>query len=122
MTPDDSVAVGTAPVERADGRDLVDRSNGRDLVERADGRDLVERADGRNLVERADDRNLVERAIHELVDSSPACPRLVRKWPGSAQIYAFDHLSRYGLDELVRMPPASFWAVIRPHVAFAPIS
>jgi hypothetical protein len=73
----------------------------------------------RSLLDRAGragqrtDRFLVERAIHEITEARPEHRPLVIKWL-ETPTRAFEHLSRYGLDELVRMRAASFWRGPRP--------
>jgi hypothetical protein len=68
----------------------------------------------RSLLDRAaragqrTDRFLVELAIHEIAEPRPEHRQLVIKWL-ETPTRAFEHLSRYGLDELVRMRAASFW-------------
>jgi hypothetical protein len=68
----------------------------------------------RSLLDRAGragqrtDRFLVERAIHEIAEARPEHRQLVIKWL-ETPTRAFEHLSRYGLDKLVRMRATSFW-------------
>jgi hypothetical protein len=68
----------------------------------------------RSLLDRAGragqrtDRFLVERAIHEITEARPEHRPLVIKWL-ETPTRAFEHLSRYGLDKLVRMRATSFW-------------
>jgi hypothetical protein len=76
----------------------------------------------RSLLDRAGraghrvDRFLVERAIHEVAKARPKHRQLVIKWLETPS-EAFEHLSCYGRDELVRMRAASFWRGTRPFVA-----
>jgi hypothetical protein len=73
----------------------------------------------RSLLDRAGragqrtDRFLVELAIHEVAEARPERRRLVIKWL-ETPTRAFEHLSRYGLDELVRMRDTSIWCGPRP--------
>jgi hypothetical protein len=76
----------------------------------------------RSLLDRAGraghrvDRFLVERAIHEVAKARPKHRSLVIKWLDTPT-EAYEHLSRYGRDELVRMRAASFWRGTRPFAA-----
>jgi hypothetical protein len=76
----------------------------------------------RSLLDRAGraghqvDRFLVERAIHEVAKARPKHRPLIINWL-ETPTEAFEHLSRYGRDELLRMRAASFWRGTRPFAA-----
>jgi hypothetical protein len=56
------------------------------------------------------DRPRVERIVHEVAEEHG---RLIIKWMENPT-RAFEHMSRYGLDELVQMGTARFWSAPRP--------
>jgi hypothetical protein len=56
------------------------------------------------------DRPRVERIVHEVAAEHG---RLIIKWMENPT-RAFEHMSRYGLDELVQMEIATFWPAPRP--------
>jgi hypothetical protein len=70
----------------------------------------------RSLLDRAGragqrlDRPRVERIVHEVAEEHG---QLVIKWIENPT-RAFEHLTRYGLDDLVQMKTAKFWPAPRP--------
>jgi len=78
-------------------------------------RSLLERARKIGRCRTAPDRTIVERAVWQLADSSGYVGRPVIKWMDTPSD-AFDHLSRFGLDALLRMGATGFWRRFRPQV------
>jgi hypothetical protein len=75
----------------------------------------------RSLLDRASragdrfDRPRIQRTIHELAAARGLVSRPVIKWMEDPT-GAFDRLSRYGLDALLRMGTASFWHLVWPAI------
>jgi hypothetical protein len=78
---------------------------------------LLERAQRFSSAAGRVNRAQVERIIHELASAQGRAARPVIKWLEDPA-EAFDHLSRYGLDALLRMGTASFWHAARPSIIF----
>jgi hypothetical protein len=80
-------------------------------------RSLLDRARRASLVDRRADTSRVERIIRETARAQGRATPPVIKWLAGPSD-AFDHLSRYGLDALLRMGTASLWRRAAPSVSF----
>ncbi len=76
-------------------------------------RSLLDRARKVNSANRRPDTPQVERVIHDTVFAQGYAKSPVIKWLADP-FCAFDHLSRYGLDELLQMDSAGLWRCAGP--------
>ncbi len=79
-------------------------------------RSLLDRARRASLADRRADTSLVERVIRNTARARGCANPPVIKWLADPS-GAFDHLSQYGLDALLRMGTASLWHCAGPSVS-----
>lgn len=72
-------------------------------------RSLLDRARRANSVNGRSNTASIERIVREVAGARSCTERPVIEWLDDPSC-AFDHLSRYGLDELLRMGTASLWS------------
>jgi hypothetical protein len=79
-------------------------------------RSLLERAQKIGRGRRAPDGAMAEQTIRQFAAGSGWTKPLVIKWMDTPT-YAFDHLSRFGIQGLLDMGTASFWRRVQPPVS-----